>query len=279
MRAHVEHAADYIRSLAASIDRDPASLDSWRCVHIHPESPDRVDMTTLYKVQEWHKDTDCDVVLCADGDALIISRSQQGLMLQHVVELLTGQMHAAPELMHYDLFRDWRVMRALLANKADGLERKGEQISHPTLMPHDGLRVRFSEVKASRAARAVRSVMVVDDDPLTRRMVVGAFKERYALLNAGDAEEAITNYLLHAPDIVFLDIGLPNISGFAVLNEIMAIDPDAYVVMLSGNDYLDNVTKALTEGAMGFVAKPFVKEKLRHYIEDGVMHHQQGHAL
>lgn len=118
-------------------------------------------------------------------------------------------------------------------------------------------------------------VMLVEDDPLTRRLVTGAFKENYALITAESAEEAVANYLLHAPDIVFLDIGLPDASGLQVLQSIMDSDPEAYVVMFSGNSYLDNVTTALGIGASGFVGKPFKKEKMRHYIEDSALHHNK----
>jgi DNA-binding NtrC family response regulator len=117
--------------------------------------------------------------------------------------------------------------------------------------------------------------MVVEDDPLTRRLVANAFKQDYALITAATAQEAVMNYLIHAPDIVFLDIGLPDANGFNVLHQIMTSDPDAYVVMFSGNSYLDNVTNALSNGAAGFISKPFKKDKMFQYIQESSRHHHK----
>lgn len=133
----------------------------------------------------------------------------------------------------------------------------------------------FLETKQRRRSRHPQYVMIVEDDPVTRRVVSQAFKENYAIISAQNAHEAVSNYLLHAPDVVFLDIGLPDANGFAVLKQIISCDPEAYVVMFSGNDYPDNIAQAFCEGAMGFVAKPFKKESLSHYIRGSVVHHRK----
>ena len=52
-----------------------------------------------------------------------------------------------------------------------------------------------------------------------------------------------------------------------MLGQILGFDPQAYVVMLSGNSYMEDVTKAMKAGAKGFVTKPFPKDKLLNYIK------------
>jgi DNA-binding NtrC family response regulator len=136
----------------------------------------------------------------------------------------------------------------------------------------------FTEAKKRRRGRQPAYVMVVEDDPLTRRIVSHAFKENYAIISAQNAQEAVADYLLHAPDVVFLDIGLPDASGFEVLDLIMSCDPDAYVVMFSSNHYAENVNKAMKAGASGFVAKPFRKENLSGYILGSAFHHRKSCA-
>ena len=83
----------------------------------------------------------------------------------------------------------------------------------------------------------------------------------------GDGQGALMGYVNKAPDVLFLDIGLPDIDGHAVLEKIFKLDPDAYVVMFSGNKDRDNVMKAVELGAKGFVGKPFTSEKLLQYIQ------------
>jgi two-component system chemotaxis response regulator CheY len=67
--------------------------------------------------------------------------------------------------------------------------------------------------------------------------------------------------------VLFLDIGLPDIDGLKVLERIFKLDPQAYVVMFSGNGSKEHIMRAVELGARGFVGKPFTKEKLFQYIE------------
>jgi FixJ family two-component response regulator len=50
------------------------------------------------------------------------------------------------------------------------------------------------------------------------------------------------------------------------LEKIVYLDPQASVVMLSGNSFRDEIVKAMKQGAKGFVGKPFSRAKLLHYI-------------
>jgi len=74
-------------------------------------------------------------------------------------------------------------------------------------------------------------------------------------------------YMTYQPDVVFLDINLPDKNGYEVLQWIMRNDPGANVVMFSSNDHMDNITDALDAGASGFIGKPFIKKQLLDYIQ------------
>lgn len=131
----------------------------------------------------------------------------------------------------------------------------------------DSLKEVFRDAKKLRRARHPAHVLIVDDDPLTRRVVVGALGESHAMITEENARGAVASYLMHAPDVVFLDIGLPDIDGFSVLSQILELDPDAFVVMFSSHSDTININKAFKSGAKGFVPKPFRKEMLERYIE------------
>ena len=274
MRIHHENTEQYIAALATSIAKDPASLDRWRCLHLHPEHLRQVEMHKLEVLKAANSHLDCDIVLCSDGDLLVISYALNQHEMTKLAATLIGDIASSNvEVAMYDVFGDWRTVRQLLLSKAGGV-KPSYPASHAEFGDVAALVDVFAQAKQLRKARYPLHVMIVEDDPLTRRLVTGAFKESYALITASNAHEAIANYLLHAPDIVFLDINLPDADGFAVLRQLINSDPDAYVVMFSGNSYLDNVTAALNQGASGFIAKPFKKERLRHYIEDSMMHHR-----
>lgn len=133
----------------------------------------------------------------------------------------------------------------------------------------------FAEAKKLRGARSPAHVLVVEDDPLTRRVVTGALGDAHAMIAEEDACGAVATYLLRAPDVVFLDIGLPDMDGFTVLDQLMTLDPDAYIVMFSSHSDPGTIDKALAAGAKGFVTKPFKKEALRNFIQNSAAHHRK----
>lgn len=133
----------------------------------------------------------------------------------------------------------------------------------------------FEDAKKRRPARQPAHVLVVEDDPMTRRIVVNALGQSNAMISEETARDAVASYLLHAPDVVFLDIGLPDVDGFSVLDQLLLIDPEAFIVMFSSHSDTTTINKAMAAGAKGFVAKPFQKEALRNYILGSGIHHHK----
>lgn len=280
MRIHNYQAEPFIAALAESVNKDPSSLENWLCLHVphHADTSYEQIESVLAQIKDSHKEIDCDIIHCADNDVLLISRCLRADGLYTLAhELLATD--AKPDQAHiYDLFYDWRMVRDLLLGKASTHLTAQTPCATRQFDDEDFLHDVFLEAKSLRKGRTQLQMMVVEDDPVTRRIVSHAFKDHYALITATNAQEAVSNYLLHAPDIVFLDIGLPDASGLDVLRSIIAHDADAYVVMFSSNSYLDNVTAALVNGASGFVAKPFKKDKMHYYIMDSALHHAKLHA-
>ena len=90
---------------------------------------------------------------------------------------------------------------------------------------------------------------------------------KYVLTCQGEANYALETYARIAPDLLFLDINLPDVTGHELLEKIMRIDPDVYVIMLSWNADKQNISQAMQKGAKGYLAKPFLPDKLFQYIE------------
>jgi two-component system chemotaxis response regulator CheY len=116
-----------------------------------------------------------------------------------------------------------------------------------------------------RKTRKGTHILLVEDEPFTLKLIEGIL-EGNTIIKATNGPDAVESYMLNAPDIVFLDINLPGIDGHKVLEHIFSFDPDCYVVMLSGNTLMKDVSYALSKGAQGFVVKPFPKEKLLNYV-------------
>src|SRR5512145_2310429 len=107
-------------------------------------------------------------------------------------------------------------------------------------------------------------VLIVDDAMFMRNMIADIFQgQKFGgedVVVAGEAEnglEAVQRYAELKPDIVTMDIVMPEMTGIEALKEIMKKDPGARVVMCSalGQDSL--VMEALDAGARDFIVKPF----------------------
>ncbi len=112
-------------------------------------------------------------------------------------------------------------------------------------------------------------VLIVDDAMFMRNMIGDIFEgkkiddqEFTVVAEAENGIEAVERYKEHNPDIVTMDIVMPEMTGIEALKEIMKIDSDANVVMCSalGQDSL--VMEALDSGARDFIVKPFQPEKV-----------------
>lgn len=82
---------------------------------------------------------------------------------------------------------------------------------------------------------------------------------------AGEAKngsEAVSLYETQKPDLVIMDIVMPEMDGLAATEEIKKIDSNAKIVFCSAMGQRDMVMKALGMGARGFIVKPFDAEKL-----------------
>lgn len=107
-------------------------------------------------------------------------------------------------------------------------------------------------------------IMVVDDALFMRNMLKDIFtRAGYEIAaEAENGESALALYQQTRPDLVTMDIVMPKKSGIEALQEIMASDPQACVVMVSalGQDSL--VIEAVEAGARDFIVKPFKEAKV-----------------
>jgi two-component system chemotaxis response regulator CheY len=107
-------------------------------------------------------------------------------------------------------------------------------------------------------------VLVVDDAAFMRKMVSDALAKggHEVVGEAGNGVEAIARFQELKPDLMTLDITMPEKDGLAALAEIVAADPSARVVMCSALGQETKVVQALKLGAKDFVVKPFQADRV-----------------
>lgn len=101
------------------------------------------------------------------------------------------------------------------------------------------------------------TILVIDDEPQIQRFLRHALAAAgYTLLHAATAAEGLKAFAAERPDIVVLDLGLPDLDGKAVIGQIRQTDQTP-IIVLSARDQEDEKIAALDLGADDFVAKPF----------------------
>jgi len=100
-------------------------------------------------------------------------------------------------------------------------------------------------------------VLVADDEPHVRKLVVAIVRALGAevVAEASDGEEAAALFRKLRPDAAILDINMPKLHGDEVLARIMAVDPQAVVVMMTAQDAIDSVHDCLDRGASHYILK------------------------
>ncbi len=267
-----------LASLATSIGRDPITWKNWQCLYIElPEIEQDLDCFVWIKsiIESYLPNIEGRTFFCHHKHVYIICKDVTAENLAHVGNLVCDFIeheHNIParfklyDLIHEgacfsDCFFNSMQLSSIEADIPDHILNRMQELNICRMTQQSA----FTDTDIS--AEKVK-VLLVEDDPVTRWMVRSALKHECDLTTAAEAHKAFEIYASYEPDIVFLDINLPDASGYDVLQWIIHNDPGAAVVMFSSNDNLDNIASSMDQGARGFIAKPFLKEQLLHYIHN-----------
>ena len=107
-------------------------------------------------------------------------------------------------------------------------------------------------------------ILIADDAVFMRRMLRRTLTEGgYTnFIEAVNGADAVALYTEHQPDLVFLDVTMPEKNGLEALVEIMQINPNAKVVMCSAIGQNQTIMDAIRSGASDFIVKPFNRDRV-----------------
>lgn len=120
---------------------------------------------------------------------------------------------------------------------------------------------------AERRTLKIPSILIVEDQEFSRKLLEGMLRRDYTCYCAANAEQALALYAEHLPCIVFLDIELPDANGHDLAGFLKKIDPASFIVMVTANHYENDVKRAQENNVQGFIAKPYSKQKISDAIE------------
>jgi len=113
------------------------------------------------------------------------------------------------------------------------------------------------------------TVLIVDDAEFMRVMLRDIVEDMGLVVvgEAGDGEEAVKQFERLRPDLVLLDITMPTLDGTEALKDILNVDGDARVIMITALGQKEQVIAALKAGARDFIIKPFDQERVTETLE------------
>lgn len=114
------------------------------------------------------------------------------------------------------------------------------------------------------------TILVCDDSMLVRKQMKDCLKEcgEFNVIEAVNGRDAVEAVKLNQPDLVFLDIVMPDKNGIDALNEMKAIKKDIKVVMLSSSGTRTHLKAAMDAGASDFIQKPWEKSQIEHIVKN-----------
>lgn len=243
----------------------PENWEEWKCLHIH--DPDLVKirenetslMATEAVMASYLDNLEGWVFHNGGADIFILCRhikERDFLNIgKHILELVLETHSKTAALRLIDLGQDSERFLNIVLNE--------KHIDTPDIV----FKKTTNDQESSLSDNHMwKRVLLVEDDDVTRWMVRRTLKEECFVATATCVRKSYASFKAFQPDITFLDLELPDGTGFEILEWIMQYDPGAYVVIFSSHDDPENRTKALSLGAKGFITKPFLKDKLMAHI-------------
>ena len=209
--------------------------------------------------------------LCREGsfdDYVTYAKPHDGMRISMSVLHAARQLKEAPQNGPSNLELISHVQRLGAMQAAlDGHEEPAGSATadQPTLksklVPHlSGLQALSEKVQ-----RIQTRVMLVDDDEFARKLTTHALRgSPYELICAPDGTAALALLRRVRPDLILMDIGLPDIDGVALTQKLKSAShlADIPVLMLSGDARRQTVDSSMSAGAAGFLVKPFTPQGL-----------------
>ena len=109
-----------------------------------------------------------------------------------------------------------------------------------------------------------KRILAVDDEVTILDILRDQFADSYDVDTAETAEEAMELFNQRRPDLVFLDVRLPEVDGLTLLTFLRTADPKVPIIIVTGERDVAIAAQAITAGAFGYVPKPFNLAYMEH---------------
>ena len=126
------------------------------------------------------------------------------------------------------------------------------------------------------------TILAVEDNEADRKLLSHALKQngfKGQFLTAGSADEAYRLMVkridesLPLPNLVLLDLGLPDGNGHELMTRFKEVRKEQHIVLVTADDSIESIQRAISAGANGYVVKPYSQEKIHDVVSNYAMVH------
>ncbi len=271
-----ENSEALLKGFIKSIEPKP---QSWRVISIEFQDCDTIHSPLfqnlcLKNLHDAFDETDCRIYWVKPNFVLVLFQGR-ALPVEKCVEEFLKQTEFRGFGRFFDILDlsvHWSNLLTLLTRISAETHAQTARTPLPPSNPESSIqnsgfvvelsREKIQQMFPTRAARKKPLLLLVEDDPFTLQLVKIAMKDMFDIIAAETARQALSFYQRHLPDMVFLDIQLPDGNGINILKQIQSADKDCYAVMLSSHSQKEKILDCLNNGAKGFIAKPFTRQRL-----------------
>ncbi len=269
-----EHLEEFVRE-----ERSEKSAVEWRCLYaeLDPEIirvPSRKNIATATLTSTFTNGADKakamwlttgHLFILFQGPVRAIIRDYESF-LDFISEGQRPEYHFFWQLNEMEGYFDQILAHVLQEEPSEEADLQDENLPEFFVSP---------DLLSRRMARYKPLLLIVEDDRSTR-LFLQAIMEKYCdIAVAWDAKQAERFYRTMLPNIAFLDIELPDGDGQELAELFCSNDPDAYVVMVSGNLDSDVIQRCTNAGVRGWVSKPAKERELLELVDQYHKERQQ----
>jgi len=116
----------------------------------------------------------------------------------------------------------------------------------------------------------VASILIADDSDAIRLVLKDILDiGHYTILDeAINGQEAVEKFSKNKPDLLLLDLAMPKKDGLTVVKEIMAVHPDAKIILITASDNQKIINDCIKAGAFAYISKPFDFDNVLNVMKD-----------
>ncbi len=115
----------------------------------------------------------------------------------------------------------------------------------------------------------IQKILIVDDSPVARKMLKNSIPKNkgYEIFEATDGQDGIKKYQLLKPDVVFMDLTMPEMDGYTAMEEIRKMDDQAFIIVTTADVQPKSISNVMNLGAFTLLKKPAKAQIIEEALE------------